>query len=89
MSSVGVSPSGSSAELAQRLAPFVDDRLEGRLARPVADEPVLVADLEVVAVDLDAGQELGAVRIEHRQLARLFAHEGPKQGAPLTRAAGT
>ncbi len=53
-------------ELAQRLAPLFEDRLKGALARPVADKALIVADLEVVAVDLHARQNLRAMRVEHR-----------------------
>src|SRR6185369_16894020 len=50
------------AELAQRLPPLVEQLPEGPFARLVADEAVLVLDLEVVGIDLDAGQHRGTVR---------------------------
>ena len=56
------------AELAQRLAPFLQHLVKGAAARLVADETVLVLDLEVVAVDLDARQPFGTVRIENLTL---------------------
>ena len=38
--------------------------MEGAPAGFVADEAVLVLDLEIVAVDFDAWQPLGTVRVE-------------------------
>src|SRR5581483_5615378 len=65
---------GIGVELAQRLAPLLQDRAERALARAVADEPVLVLDLEVVAVDVDRRQVLGAVRPERRLGPRHVRH---------------
>jgi len=50
------------AELAQWLAPLIEYGVERAAARLVADEAVLVAKLEIVAVDLDARQPFAAVR---------------------------
>lgn len=66
---------GIGAKLAQRLAPPFEHVMKSAAARLVADEAILVADLAVVAVHLDAREPLGAVRIEDRTLvSRLDAH---------------
>ena len=50
------------AGLPQRLSPFLDDVPKCALARFVADEPVVVAHLDVVTVDRHAGQSRGPMR---------------------------
>ena len=52
------------AELAQRLAPVLQDGVEGLPARAVAEEALVVLQFEVIAVDLDRRQRLGAMRAE-------------------------
>jgi hypothetical protein len=54
------------ALLAQRLSPFVENGVERFLAGAVADEPVVVLELDVLAVNLDRGQLGGAVRAQCR-----------------------
>ena len=78
------------AELAQRLAPLVQHLVEGAAAGLVADEPVLVLDLEIVAVDFDARQPLGAVRVKNLTLVRChYAHRSPPRlSAPRPLAVG-
>ncbi len=49
------------ADLPQALAPILEDRPEGAVARAVADEALLVAQLDIVAVDDDRRQVIGAV----------------------------
>ena len=44
------------AELAQRLAPVFQNGMKGLAARPVAQEALVVLQLEIVAVDLDRRQ---------------------------------
>ena len=50
------------ADLPQPLAPIIEDRPEGAVARAVADEALLVAQLDIVAVDDDGRQVIGPVR---------------------------
>ena len=72
------SPSGSAPSFAQRLAPLVQHLVEGAAARLVADEAVLVLDLEIVAVDFDARQALGAVCVENLTVVFChYAHRSP------------
>ena len=66
------------AQLAQRLAPLVQHLVEGAAAGLVADEAVLVLDFEIVAVDFDARQPLGAVRVENLTVVCChYAHRSP------------
>ena len=60
MSRLGVSPSGSSPTCSSR-APTLEDRPEGAVARAVADEALLVAQLDIVAVDDNRRQVIGPV----------------------------
>src|SRR5262247_3755876 len=74
--------------LAQRLAPFLENFAEGPLAGAVAEKAVLVLHLDVVAVDLDRRQAVGAVRhqgfgrgIRHDDLVPLVSREPSSTGA--------
>jgi hypothetical protein len=46
---------GVFASLAQRLAPILEQIAKGTLARAIADEPFVVFEFDVVAVDLNRG----------------------------------
>ena len=70
------------AELAQRLAPLLEHLAKGAAARLVADEAVRVLDLEIVAVDLDARQPLGAMGVEYGALDRVLGHEPYRRDFP-------
>ena len=51
ISSVGVSPRGSSPTSLSRAPQFVDERNEGAFAGAVADKSLAVLELEIVARD--------------------------------------
>ena len=53
-------------ELAQRLAPVLQDGVKRLPARAVADKTLVVLDFQVVAVDFDRRQHLGAMRADDR-----------------------
>ena len=65
------------AGLAQRLAPVLDDVAERALAGAVADEALVVLQLEIVAVDLDRRQAGRAVRGDSGKCCG-FSHEQPR-----------
>lgn len=79
---------GVGAVLAQRLAPFLEDLVEGAPARPVPDEPLLVLDLGIVAVDPHGREQARPVDPEGRR--RDVGHEGsvPVSSGPTTNGPG-
>ena len=65
-------------QLAQRLTPFVDDAAKSAPAGPVADEALLVGKLDIVAVDHDLRETLGAMRGERRLDRDGVGHARPR-----------
>jgi hypothetical protein len=61
--------------LAQRLSPVLDDGAKGFFAGAIADESLVVLELDVVAVDVDRRETSGAMRRDRRQGCALFGHE--------------
>ena len=57
----GLVAEGVVARLAQRLAPALEELAERPLVGAVAEEPVVVLQLDVVAFNVDGGQSGGAV----------------------------
>src|SRR5215470_3312899 len=62
------------AQLLQGLAPLFQDFPERVFAGPVANKALIVLDLEIVAVDADAGQHLGAVGRKLELVVGFFGH---------------
>src|SRR6185312_13318111 len=61
-------------DLAQRLAPFLDEIAERALAGAVADEAVSILNREVIALDLDRRQACAAMRRKHGADHCLLGH---------------
>ena len=79
------------AGLAQGLAPVLDDLAEGAFVGAVADEALVVLQLDIVAVDLDGGEAACAMRGDRRQSRALIRHEPVPVPSPVrgTRQQGT
>ena len=62
------------ADLAQRLAPAFDELAERAFAGAVADEALVILELDIVSLDLDRGQHCAAVPRECRSDECLISH---------------
>jgi hypothetical protein len=60
---------------AQRLAPALEDGGEGAFVGAIAKQALLILQLDVVAVDIDRGEAVGAMGGDGRQGRGLIGHE--------------
>jgi hypothetical protein len=77
-SSLSSSLSGVIAGLAQGLPDMVYHVTKRAFAGTIADKPFIVFKFNVIAVDIDSGQAMGAVRGDRRRGRRLSHMTSPR-----------